>query len=234
MFNCKKLIVVRLQNFVSCLIKYIKILTGEKGLMENTSLSLFGENEFNKDVLSLFYGGRTLVLDDEITPDILQDIVIHILQWNKDDKDIPCDKREKIKLLIDSDGGSAISAINLIDVIENSKTPVIGIAFSVAASAASSILIACKERYGFKHSVVLIHDGSVFVGNSGNKAKQTMAFLDRVDEINKELILARTKITEEEFEANKEKEQYMFANEAKEKGIIDGIIGIDIDLDDIL
>ena len=124
--------------------------------------------------------------------------------------------------------------VNLIDVIENSKTPVIGIAFSVAASAASSILIACKERYGFKHSVVLIHDGSVFVGNSGNKAKQTMAFLDRVDEINKELILARTKITEEEFEANKEKEQYMFANEAKEKGIIDGIIGIDIDLDDIL
>ena len=101
-------------------------------------------------------------------------------------------------------------------------------------TSSSSILIACKERYGFKHSVVLIHDGSVFVGNSGNKAKQTMAFLDTVDEINKELILARTKITEEEFEANKEKEQYMFANEAKEKGIIDGIIGIDIDLDDIL
>lgn len=201
-------------------------------LMEST-LSVFNDNEFNKEVLSLFYGGRIIVLDKDVTPDILQDIVIHILQWNKDDKYIPKDKREKIKLIIDSDGGSAISAINLIDVIVNSKTPVIGIAFSVAASAASSILIACQERYAFKHSIVLIHDGSVFVGNSGNKAKQTMAFLDRVDDINKELIITRTKITEEEFEANKEKEQYMFADEAKEKGIIDGIIGIDVDLDSI-
>lgn len=201
-------------------------------LMEST-LSVFNDNEFNKEVLSLFYGGRIIVLDKDVTPDILQDIVIHILQWNKDDKYIPKDKREKIKLIIDSDGGSAISAINLIDVIVNSKTPVIGIAFSVAASAASSILIACQERYAFKHSIVLIHDGSVFVGNSGNKAKQTMAFLDRVDNINKELIITRTKITEEEFEANKEKEQYMFADEAKEKGIIDGIIGIDVDLDSI-
>lgn len=201
-------------------------------LMEST-LSVFNDNEFNKEVLSLFYGGRIIVLDKDVTPDILQDIVIHILQWNKDDKYIPKDKREKIKLIIDSDGGSAISAINLIDVIVNSKTPVIGIAFSVAASAASSILIACQERYAFKHSIVLIHDGSVFVGNSGNKAKQTMAFLDRVDDINKELIITRTKITEEEFEANKEKEQYMFADEAKEKGIIDGIIGVDVDLDSI-
>ena len=201
-------------------------------LMEN-ALSFFDDNEFNKEVLSLFYSGRTLVLDKDITPDVLKDIVIHILQWNKDDRYIPSEKREKIKLIIDSDGGSAISAINLIDVIENSKTPVVGIAFSIAASAASSILIACQERYAFKHSIVLIHDGSVFVGNSGNKAKQTMAFLDRIDDINKKLIIARTNITEEEFEANKEKEQYMFADEAKEKGIIDGIIGKDIDLSSI-
>ena len=201
-------------------------------LMEN-ALSFLDDNEFNKEVLSLFYSGRTLVLDKDITPDVLKDIVIHILQWNKDDRYIPSEKREKIKLIIDSDGGSAISAINLIDVIENSKTPVVGIAFSIAASAASSILIACQERYAFKHSIVLIHDGSVFVGNSGNKAKQTMAFLDRIDDINKKLIIARTNITEEEFEANKEKEQYMFADEAKEKGIIDGIIGKDIDLSSI-
>ena len=201
--------------------------------MDNTTLSLFKDNEFNDEVASLLYNDRIIVLDKDIDPDILQDIVLHIVQWNRDDKDLPKEKRRKIRLIIDSDGGSTIAANNLIDVMQVSKTPIIGIAFSIAASAASSILIACDERYAFKHTVVLLHDGSIAIGATGNKAKQTMAFLDRVDEVDKELVLSKTNITEEEFEANKEKEQYMFADEAKEKGIIDGIIGVDVDLDSI-
>lgn len=201
--------------------------------MDNTTLSLFKDNEFNDEVASLLYNDRIIVLDKDIDPDILQDIVLHIVQWNRDDKDLPKEKRRKIRLIIDSDGGSTIAANNLIDVMQVSKTPIIGIAFSIAASAASSILIACDERYAFKHTVVLLHDGSIAIGATGNKAKQTMAFLERVDEVDKELVLSKTNITEEEFEANKEKEQYLFAEEAKEKGIIDGIIGVDVDLDSI-
>ena len=154
--------------------------------------------------------------------------------WNKDDENIPVGKRHKIKIFIDSDGGSVFAANNLINVIECSETPIVGVAFSVAASAASSILVACNERYAFKHSTILLHDGSVMVQNSGNKARQTMDFLDKVDSVVKDTILKHTTITEEEYEANKKDEQFMFADEAKEKGIIDYIIGVDCTLNEIL
>ena len=100
----------------------------------------------------------------------------------------------------------------------------------MAASMASSIYIACHERLAFKTSVILIHDGTQGVYSSANKAKDVMKFYEKLDNVNKNLVITRTNITEEEFENNKDRERYFLAEEAKEKGIIDKIIGIDIDM----
>lgn len=191
-------------------------------------------DEIYEDAMKDFYNDRTLIINDVITDDILDDIQIHILLWNKDDKGLPADKRQPIKLIIDSDGGSVIATNNLINLIECSKTPIYGYVYSMAASAASSILIACHKRYAFKHSVILLHDGSLAVNQTSSKARDTMKFFDKIDDITRELVLSKTNITEQEYEDNKDREQYFFAAEAKEKGIIDYIIGVDVDLEDIL
>ena len=192
-------------------------------------------DEIYEDTMKEYFNSRVLIINSIITDDILKDIIIYILLWNKDDRDIPQEKRQPIKLYIDSDGGSVFSAQNLIEVIKNSKTPVYGIAFSFAASAACSILISCDKRYAFPHTTTLIHDGQIDLGMSTtNKHRDTVRFMDKVDTMVREFIIANTKITEEEFEENKDREQYFFADEAKEKGIIDYIIGVDCELEDIL
>ena len=191
-------------------------------------------DEIYQTTMKEYYSDRTLIINDVITDTVLEDCVLHILLWNKDDKDLPVDKRQPIKLFIDSDGGSVLAANNLINVIECSITPVYGYAFSIAASAACSILIACHKRYAFKHSTLLLHDGSLSVSQTSSKARDTMRYFDKIDEITRQLIVGKTKITDQEYEDNKDREQYFFASDAKEKGIIDFIIGVDCDLEEIL
>ena len=47
-------------------------------------------------------------------------------------------------------------------------------------------------------------------------------------------VLLHTRISEEEYDKNLRVEWYMFAEEAKDRGVIDKIIGEDCDLDEIV
>lgn len=197
-------------------------------------LCTFNNSELNNEVENLLYNDRIIVMDKELNTELLRDIILHIIQWNKDDIDIPKEKRKPIKLIIDSEGGNVICTLNLIDIIKSSATPIYGVAFSLAASAAAYVLIACDKRFAFKHSTILLHDGTQGVYHTANKAKDTMRYYDRLDDIIKQLVVSNTNIEEKEYEDNKDREQYFFAEEAKEKGIIDYIISKDILMDEVL
>lgn len=198
--------------------------------MDNIMTLLNGENSIYEETIKEFLQDRKIILNQDISVSVLEDVILHIIKWNKEDKDIPVEKRKKIFIYLASDGGDVIAGNSLISAIAESITPVVGVVFSMAASMASSIYIACHERVAFKTSVILIHDGTQGVYSSANKAKDVMKFYEKLDNINKELIVNRTKISEEEFEENKDRERYFLAEEAKEKGIIDNIIGIDVDM----
>ena len=58
----------------------------------------------------------------------------------------------------------------------------------------------------------------------------TMQAVTRLDN----LVFANTKIDEAEYEKHRRDEWYMFPSEAKELGIINHIIGEDVELDAIL
>lgn len=199
-----------------------------------SELGFLGDNELNKEVETLLYNDRIIIIDRELDTALLRDVVLHIVQWNKEDMDIPKDKRRPIKLIIDSEGGNVICTLNLIDAIRSSITPVYGVAFSLAASAAAYVLIACEKRFAFEHSTILLHDGTQAVYHTANKAKDTMRYYDRLDDIVKNLVVSNTNIPEGEYEDNKDREQYFFAEEAKAKGIVDYIINVDIPLDEVL
>ena len=189
-----------------------------------------GNDSIYEETIKNYLDDRKIILNQDIDTSLLEDVILHIIKWNKEDKDIPVEKRKKIFIYLASDGGDVIAGNSLISVIESSQTPVVGVVFSMAASMASSIYIACHERLAFKTSVILIHDGTQGVYSSANKAKDVMKFYEKLDNVNKNLVITRTNITEEEFESNKDRERYFLADEAKEKGIIDKIIGVDIDM----
>lgn len=178
---------------------------------------------------------RILVFNNEVTDDMVEDIVMYILKWNSDDKDLPIDKRKKIKLYISSVGGDSFVAQNVVDVIINSKTPIIGVGLSLVASAAFHIYIACHERVAFKNSIFLMHDGSITISNSSKKAADTFAFIQSTEERTKQHVLNRTKMEPDFYDKVFDTEFYMYADgRAKELGVVDKIIGDDVDVDYIL
>lgn len=177
---------------------------------------------------------RTLFFNGGVDDSIIDNEIMYILKWNKEDKYIPIDKRKKIKIYISSVGGSVFSANMLIDVILQSKTPIVGIALDLVASAAYLIYLACHERIAFKNSSFLQHEGDLSVENSRSKFKQTSMFFDSLESRSKEFVLSRTNMTEDFYDSIYEQEYWFFPDKGKELGVVHKIIGEDCDLEDIL
>ncbi|MBR3772176.1 MAG: ATP-dependent Clp protease proteolytic subunit [Clostridium sp.] len=201
---------------------------------ESIKLALEEKDDIYDRVIKENINDRKIVINCDINDDLLENVILYILLWNKQDKDIPVEKRKKIFLYINSDGGDLILGNAILDVIINSKTPVVTVGFAKCASMASYILAAGHERICFPSTVVLIHDGQTGYMSSGNKGKDIQKFYDSLDQRVMDFMIQYTTMTKEYLESIKDRETYLFAEEAKEKGIVDKVIGVDCDLDYIL
>ena len=83
---------------------------------------------------------RTFWLDDEVTPFLLE-LTRYIIYWNKEDKEVPIEQRKPIRILIFSPGGDLETYRSISDIIQLSKTPIVGINMGVAYSAAAMIFL---------------------------------------------------------------------------------------------
>lgn len=122
----------------------------------------------------------------------------------------------------------------LIDAIQNSKTPVYTINLGYWYSMGFLIGLSGHKRYATKNAKFLMHDGSNFIYNSSAKARDQMRFNDRVEERVKEHVLSLSNLGGDEYDAKLRVEWYMFADEAKERGFVDCIIGEDCDIDEVI
>ena len=177
---------------------------------------------------------RKLFLASEIEQLSIGDIVKHILQFNTEDKGIALEERKPIILYITSNGGDVDAGFELIDVILNSKTPVYTVNLGYQYSMGFLIGLAGHKRYASKNAKFLMHDGSNFILNSGAKAQDQMEFQKRVEQRIKQYVISRSNITEEDYDSKLRVEWYLFADEAKDKGFCDFIIGEDCDIDEVI
>ena len=202
--------------------------------MEELLFQIGEDDGLYQEIVKNHLNDRRIIINQEITDDLLESVCLMILKWNSEDKNLPIDCRKKIVLYLNSDGGDAIMGSQILSIIKNSKTPVITVGFAKCASMASYILASGSIRYCFPNTVVLYHDGQTGYVSSGNKGKDIQRFYDKLDERMTEFMIKNTNMTKEFLEEIKDREYYMFPEEAKERGIIDKIIGIDCDLDEIL
>lgn len=177
---------------------------------------------------------RKLFLNVDVEQVSVSDIVKHIMQYNKEDKGIDPKDRQPILLYVTSNGGEVDSGFELIDIIQNSKTPVYTINLGYQYSMGFLIGLAGHKRFATQNAKFLMHDGSNFVYNSGAKAQDQMEFQKKVEERVKQYILSRSKLTSEEYDSKLRVEWYLFASEAKDKGFVDYIIGEDCDIDEVI
>ena len=94
--------------------------------------------------------------------------------------------------------------------------------------------IAGHCRYAMPNAKFLIHDGSNFILNSGAKAQDQMKFNKEVDKRVRNFIVSHTCIKPKEYTKNQRVEWYMFADQAKKKGCIDKLIGLDCDIEEVV
>ena len=202
-------------------------------LEEPASLTL-GADKFYEEIIRTNFDDRKIVFNDQVDTTILENVCLWILRWNKEDKDKPVSERKKIFIFINSGGGDVMSGLNLCDIIKASKTPVATVCFAYGYSMGCLLFVTGHERLMFESSSLLIHDGSTSLSGSNNKVKDLQKFYAKVDERVKSLIVSNSKITSDEYDVNVDREMYLLADECKEKGLCDKIIGIDCELDYIL
>lgn len=177
---------------------------------------------------------RKLFLNEDVSAFSVAEIVKHIMQFNAEDRLIPVEERTPILLYVTSNGGEVDAGFELIDVIQSSKTPVYTINLGYQYSMGFLIGIAGHKRFATKNAKFLHHDGTNVIINSGTKVKDQMEFQDKIEARIKNYVINRTKVTEQEYDTHLRQEWYLFADEAKEYGMVDCIIGIDCDIDEVI
>lgn len=185
------------------------------------------------ELMKYYTDKRVLIVNKDIDNSVIESYAIRILRWNDEDKNVPSDKRQPITILIHSCGGDLFSTLFLIDIIKQSKTPIHTVGMGLVASAAYYIYINGHDRLAFENTVFLQHDGTISIADSNSKVKDFMAFNDLMEDRIKESILTQTKIDAEFYDKTFDKEYYFFADKGKELGVVDKIIGQDIELADI-
>lgn len=143
--------------------------------------------------------------------------------WNKVDaeNETPIEEREPIKLYIDSPGGSLLSTFTIIDSIKMSKTPVWTINVGTAYSGGFFTFICGDRRIAYPHSSFLYHEGSAGTEGTANQFENFAAFYKRRLEQLKQIVLEKTKISEEKYTAIQKDDFWMSAEDALELGCVD-------------
>lgn len=163
----------------------------------------------------------------EITNENICDTILSIYEINNEDKNRDTDKREPIKLVLNSPGGAVYDGIALIDVIEQSTTPVHLYIHGQAQSMGFAIATCGHYRYASKRTTFMYHEISWGAGEEKLQYhEQEVKECRRLWQLCDDLIVANTNIPMKTLQQVKKhhKDWYMTAEEALELGVIDEIL----------
>ena len=163
--------------------------------------------------------------------DSLLDFARHVIRWNREDRDIPVEERKPIRLYINSTGGDLTIYEAVKDIIELSKTPIIGINLGIAYSAAALLFLSCHERYMLKSSRLLLHCGSgQFQGEFSSIINAVADYQSQVEEFI-DRVIEKTTYDEETVTSNIASDWYIDAEDALAHGAATKIVD---DIDELL
>ena len=172
------------------------------------------------DIYSRLLKDRIIFLGDDVNPHTANIIVAQLLFLQAEDAN------KDIYLYINSPGGSVYDALAIYDTMNYIKPDVQTMGIGMAASAAAFLLSsgARGKRFALPHSKVMIHQPS-----SGTRGKVTDQEIDlreslAVKKLLEEIMAKNTGQKPKRIHEDMERDYYMTAQEAKDYGIIDGVI----------
>jgi ATP-dependent Clp protease protease subunit len=152
--------------------------------------------------------------------EIIQDI------YEINDEDAKKQTVEPIKLIINSFGGEVFSGLALIDVIDNSQTPIHTICHGTAMSMALIIYAAGHHRIASKYSTFMYHEAAYELNGKVAFHKQELKETERIDKICDAYLISKTKFTTKILQPHRDRqaEWYFDVKTAQRYGLVDEIL----------
>lgn len=173
---------------------------------------------------------RIIVLSDDITEEsvsVVSDAILGMLSEDSANRTVLHTYKERpIKLIINSFGGSIYDAMQLIDIIENSTTPIKTFCFGKAMSAGFLIFLAGHYRYMSKNATLMYHQVSQYVGGTCTQIEEDVEELGYTQDKIEKYVLSKSKISKKKLEEIKKYKQdwYIHSEEALKLGVADNIL----------
>jgi ATP-dependent Clp protease protease subunit len=163
---------------------------------------------------------RIIFLGSEVTDQVANRVSAQLLLLAAEDPE------RDINLYINSPGGSVYSGMAIYDTMQFVQNDVATIAMGMAASMGQLLLCAgtTGKRYALPHARIMMHQPSGGMGGTASdiaiQAEQ-MLYTKRMFQ---ERVAHHTGQTQEQIEADSDRDRWFTANEAKDYGFIDHVI----------
>ena len=177
-----------------------------------------GERAF--DIYSRLLRERIVFLGTPVMDEVADSIVAQLLYLDAEDHE------KDVQLYINSPGGSVTAGMAIYDTMQQIRPDVMTICFGLAASMGAFLLCAGAKgkRLSLPSSRIMIHQP---LGGAQGQAVdieiQAREILYHKNRLN-ELIAHHTEQSMDRIEADTERDFYMSAAEAKDYGLIDGVV----------
>lgn len=181
-------------------------------------------------ILDLFLQNREIVCLGEINPESTASLMLQLKQLEMLDPSAP------ITMYINSPGGSLNDALAVYDVMRSLTCPIDTVCVGTAASCATLLFVAGRERKMMPHSRLLIHDPYLAAGkapgNAPAMATQLAELLKFKEEVAR-IIAANSNASVEDISSKMTEETVFDVYEAVKLGLATGGVGNKDDLDTI-
>jgi ATP-dependent Clp protease protease subunit len=177
-----------------------------------------GERYF--DIYSRLLKDRIIFLGTPIDDTIANLIMAQLLHLESDDPD------KDIFLYINSPGGSITSLFAIYDTMQYIKPDVNTVCMGMAASAAAVILAggAHGKRFALPHARVMLHQPHGGTQGQATDIEIQARLIVQMREQLNQILADHSGQSLEKISTDTERDYWMMADEAKEYGVVDGIL----------
>ena len=178
-----------------------------------------GERSY--DIYSRLLKDRIIMLGSPVTDDLANSIIAQMffLEMDNPSKDI--------HLYINSPGGSIMAGLAIYDIMQFIKCNVHTYCIGMAASMGSLLLTAGTKRWILPHARVMIHQPLIAGGGISGPVSDVIIHAQEMKLLKKKLTDIYVKHTGKSFDEltqAMDRDRYMGAEEAKNFGLVDGIV----------
>ena len=179
-----------------------------------------GSGERTYDIYSRLLKDRIIFLGDEINDDVASVIVAQLLFLEAEDPD------KDIRIYINSPGGSVTAGMAIYDTMQYIKPEISTICVGMAASMAAVILSSGTKgkRYALPHAEVMIHQPLGGFRGQAEDIKIHADWILRTRESLNRILSENTGQSIETIARDTDRDNFMYAETAREYGLIDQVI----------